>query len=806
MFKNFILTTFRNSFKDKGYFIINILGLGIGLTSFIFISMYVLHEFSYDRWHKKHKNIYRVTVTSKSNDHDMAMARTGAPMASALLNDIPEVELVTRLRKSGERLISYKDKKFVESNLIFADSSFFEIFDFKLITGNLDDVLIEPRSIILSESSVKKYFGSEYPIGKNLSIGSDTVFYVVKGVVEDAPINSHFHYDMIASMSSLRASRSEQWTNHNLYTYLLAHEGTTKEIIETKMEPFIEKYIGPDLARFAGISMADFKERGESYTFNLQAIKDIHFKSNLHGEIEANGNITYINIFSIIALFILIIAIINFINLSTAKSTSRAKEVGVKKTIGATKLGLIIQFIGESILLTLVAAFLACLLVQILGYNFNQLLGFKLPNFFFTNIKGNFLISGLVILVGILAGIYPAFVLSAFRPVTVLKGSISVGNKSKWLRQGLVIFQFTISITIIIGAIVINNQLSYLQKKNLGFDKGQLLVVKNPYTLGGQIEAFKQELRQNPNILNIANSLSIPGKDYSIHSMLNADESDKNRYQIMHNQVSIEYPKALGLELIEGRFFSKEFGTDSSAVLINETAAKLLGFDDPIGKTILRILNHDNFTRMRVIGVVKDYHTESLHSTISPLCLSIIPFNGSPYLIIRLNTSNTNETIDLIDKTWTSYNNRQPLQYYFFDQEYASLYTTESKTSHLFNIFAFLAIFIACLGLLGLITYSSVVRKKEIGIRKVHGASVFSIIKLLSTEVLTLILISTLIAWIISYFGVKSWLQGFANHISIQPLIFIIAALIALLIGCLAISIQTSRAASKNPIDALKYE
>lgn len=802
-----MITAFRNLYKQKGYFILNVLGLAIGLTSFIFISLYVYNEMNYDKFHSNYENIYRVKVVGQMSGQELNQAITASPMARALLDDIAEVEQAVRIGKFGEWHIRYQEKTFNEGNLLFADSSFFKVFDFKLLEGNPDDILTEPRSIIMSETYAKKYFGDDDPIGKTLAIESDTVFYTVKGIVEDAPENSHFHYDMIASLVTLANSRSEEWISHNHYTYILVRDGTNPEVIEQKMELFVEKFVGPQLKQIIGISIAQFEEMGNFFGYKLQALKDIHLKSNIQEELEPNGNLAYVKIFSIIALCILIIAIINFVNLATAKSSSRAKEVGIKKTLGATRKSLIYQFIGESLFLTIIAGIISTGLVSILHPNFNQLTGKEIPLYFFNDPMWIMLIVALIIFVGILAGVYPAFVLAAFKPIKVLKGNLSGGAKSGWIRSILVVVQFFISIAIIIGTLVINEQLAYMQNKELGFNKNNLLIVKRPDALKKKIESFKQELLTNPNILGVANSRGIPGKDYSNNGMLKEDDAEKNTYLIFQNWASFEYAEVLGLELVQGRYFSHKFGTDSSAVIINEAAVKLLGYDDPIGKNLLQPGGPDGqFNKQKIIGVVKNFNFESLHKEIGPTALNIMPGNWEGYLLIRLDKHNISSTISFVEEKWNEYAQGSPFQYYFFDKEFNSLYQAERKTAQIFTVFSILAIFIACLGLLGLITYAAAVRTKEIGIRKVHGASIFTIVKLLSTEVIKLISISTIIAWPVAYFGLQQWLNGFSDHININPFTFFSATLIALSIGWIAISFQAIKVALRNPIEALKYE
>lgn len=808
MIKNFFLTAIRSMLKQKAYFVINVLGLAIGLTSFVFISLYVLHELSYDRFHNNYENIYRVKVEGQMSGQELNQAVTAAPMAKALLEDYPEVENVVRIGKYGSWLMRYENHNFNEENVLFADSTFFEIFNFKLLEGDPNKALVHPRSIILSESHAKKYFGDEDPMGKNINVEQDTVFYTVTGIIEDSPENAHFHYDMVASMTTLGNSRSLEWVSHNHYTYIVLREGTDQAEFEAKMEQMIIKYVGPQIKQILGISIEDFRDMGNSFAYALQPLKDIHLKSQIQEEMEPNGNMAYVNIFGIVAILILIIAIINFVNLATAKSSSRAKEVGIRKTIGATKSGLVYQFLGESLVLTFIATCIAIVAVALLTPGFNQLIGKSLIYDLFNNSIGLPLLLILTVFVGILAGLYPAFVLAAFQPIKVLKGSFSGGTKSKLLRSSLVVLQFVISITIIIGTVIVYRQLNYMQNKNLGFDKEELLVVRRPDFLKNKLEPFKQELLQNAYIEGVANSRSIPGKNsYSNNGTWKENDPEKNTYLLLYNWASFEYAEVLGLELKEGRYFSREYGTDSTAIIINEKAVEVLDLKEPVlGQNLLRPEGNGEFAKLKIIGVFKDFHTKSLHREIEPSILNIMPGNWEGYLIIRLNTTNLQKTLAFVEETWNKYSADNPFNYFFFDKEYDQLYVSEVRTGKIFTVFAVLAIFIACLGLIGLITYTSAVRTKEIGIRKVHGASTFVIVKLLSIEVIKLILIATVIAWPIAYFGSQDWLQSFAHQTTIGPMIFITSTIVALLIGWLAISFKAIQVALRNPVEALKYE
>lgn len=806
MFKNFIVTALRNLVKHKGYLIINILGLAIGLTSFILITLYVLNEFSYDRFHAKIENIYRVKVKGQMSGQVLDQAVTAAPMAKALKADYPEVVQVVRIARFGAWLIRYKDKGFNEDNVLFADSTFFNVFDFKMIQGNPATALVNPRSMVLTRTAVKRYFGNENPMGKTLVVESDTVHYNITGIMEDVPGNSHVHFDMLGSLNSITQSRDNRWISHSYYTYIVLRKGTDPAAFEKKMEKMVEKYVGPQLKQILGITVDDFRNAGNHFGYFLQPLKDIHLKSNIQVEAEPNGNMAYVNIFSIVAVLILLLAIINFVNLATAKSTSRAKEVGIRKTLGSTKWELILQFLGESVLLSFIATVIAVFLVSILTPSFNQLLGIEVGLGLFNHPTGLPLLIMLAVVVGIMAGIYPAFVLASFNPITVIKGVVLTSGKSHGLRSILVILQFIISITIIIGTFVIYRQLNYMLGKDLGFNKEQLIVVRRPDGLGSHIEAFKCELMKNPSISGAANSRSVPGKIHSNNGFMKEDDPLKSTYLLLQNDVSFEYPEVLGLKLVKGRFFSHEFGTDSSAIIINQAAVKALGYKEPIGKIILQPAAGGKFIRRPVIGVVKDFNIETLHKAIAPACLIIMHGNQEGYLTIRVKTKNISRTLGYIENTWKKFSKRQPFQSFFFDEDYARLYQAETKTGQIFTLFAILAVFIACLGLLGLIIYTSVIRTKEIGLRKVLGASVGNIIMLLSTEVIKLILLATIIAWFIAWFSTRYWLQSFADHIEVSYLTYIFATFIALLIGWLTICVQTIRVALSNPIEALKYE
>ncbi|SHK83015.1 putative ABC transport system permease protein [Reichenbachiella agariperforans] len=807
MLKNYYITAIRNLQKHQSYFILNISGLAIGIASFIFISLYIYNELSYDTFHSNAQNTYRVHVAGQAMGQSMDMAVSASPMSKALVNDYPEVDKVTRVKESGAWYIGYGDKKFNEDGVLFADSSFFDVFDFNLLAGDPKTALVHPRSMILTESYAKKYFGNENPMGKKITVEQDTIFYTVTGVLADIPDHSHIHFDMLGSISTYKFWDNNQWVSHNFYTYLTLNPNADRTHFESKMQTMVTKYMGPQIEQFLGITMDEFGASGNSFRYYLMPLEDIHLYSDSDSELEANSDISYIYIYSLIAIILLFIAVINFVNLATAQSSSRAKEVGVRKVSGSSRQGLIFQFIFESIILSLLSTAVAYILIVFLMPYFTALIGKELSIDMTTNYIAWLIMLGLAVVIGILAGFYPAFVLAAFKPAQVLKGSYRSGVKSGWLRNLLVIVQFTASIVIIIGTVVVYSQTNYMMTKNLGFDKEQVVVIRRPDVLRANLELFKTRILQNPNVSAVANSVSIPGKDRYNNNAFIKEEEPELPYILYQNNVSYGYGELMGLKLTQGRFFSRDYPSDSSAVVINEATVKSLGYDEPLGKRFINKNRDGSIDYLTIIGVVEDYHIESLHRQIPPTILTLMPGNLEGYAIVKINTTNNvNETISYIESTWYDHSYGKPFQYFFFEEDYQKLYKSESTTGQVFLVFAVLSIFIACLGLIGLITYTLAIRKKEIGIRKVLGASTQSLVQLLSTEIIKLIAVSTLIAWPLAYFATDYWLQNFASRLSVSPWTYILATLVVFLIGSIAISFQTIRASLKNPVEALRQD
>jgi len=808
MLKNFFKNSYRNLRKQRGYVLLNIGGLAIGLTSFMFISLYVIHELSYDRFHKNYENIYSLKVVGRLAGGVLDQAVTAAPMAKAMLNDYPEILRAARVIDMGAWLLKYEDNKFNEDNVLFADSTFFDVLDFKLLSGDPKTALVRPRSIILTEEYAQKYFGKKDPMGQKIVVESDTILYTVTGIVQNVPDNSHIKFDILASLMSYPGQANDQnWLNHGFYTYIVVKDGTDKDQLQEKLQGMVEKYVGPQLQEFVGQSIGDFRKAGNDFSYSLEPLKDLHLKGATQYNLEPLGSLSTVYIFAVVALLILIIAVINYVNLATARSAGRAREVGVRKVSGANKSGLIGQFLGESLLIVSMATLLAVLFVYAFTPAFNQLIGRELSVGIFDSYIGVVSLFGLIIFVGISAGFYPAFVLASFNPVEVLKGTLNPGSMSKRLRGILVVFQFTVSIVIIIGSIIVYSQLNFMTKKDLGFEKENLIIVRRPDAFFRQMTSFHDQLLEIPGVEKVGFSRAVPGTNFNNNAFFNDEDPEKKTYLLQQTQVSFDFPEALGVKLAEGRFFSREFSTDTLAVMINEAAVKSLGLTDPVGKYILQPRGPGQFQKLKIIGIMKDFNITSMHKSIDPVCFTVLRRGGGDqFATIRLSGTNVNETIREIEKKWQMFTQLQPFQYEFFTDTWNNLYKAEMKTGKIFILFSILAILIACLGLLGLITFITNKRTREIGIRKTYGASTGIVLQLLSKEVVYLILISSVIAYPVAYFGSNYWLEGFASKISVSPFIYLSATAIVVIIGWLSISYQTVKAASYNPANALRIE
>lgn len=805
MFLNYLKITLRNLKRHKGYSFINITGLAIGITCCLFILIFVQDELIFDRHHKNGKNIYRIAIDGLIGNQEIKGPSTPAPMAFTLVDEFPEVIQATRIFRPDRFLIRYKENRFNEERCLFADSTIFDVFTIPMIQGDPAKALTQPHTIVITEEIAEKYYGDENPMDKYLTM-EDGTDYKVTGVAENPPKQSHIEFDFIASMISMGDfANNTLWISNNLYTYVLLSEGAPYKLTEEKFVDLIKKYAGPQIQQASGFSFDNFLAAGNRYGYFMEPFFDVYLYSDLLNGLGGSGNATYVYIFSLIAIFILLIACINFMNLATAWSTNRAKEVGIRKVLGSVRSQLIFQFLAESVLLSFIATIIAVFLVESFMPSFNTLTGKDLEFSLFTHGLALPALIGFTLFVGILAGSYPAFFLAAFQPVTVLQGKLARGMKSGKFRSVLVVFQFSVTIILFIGTLVVMRQLEYFQNKNLGFNKEQVLVIPRSDVLEKQGDAFKQELLQHTGITNAAFSNTLPGKDFNF----NAHRPKETPELTLAPAILLtdgDFYETYQLEMAAGRFFSKEISTDTTAAIINETAVRSFGYDDPVGKGLVRLgPTQEESMNLNIIGVVRDFHFQSLHRKIEPLVMKF-RLRALNYLSLRIKTENVKEIVAFVENKWREFVPDKIFEYYFFDDDHNQLYMAEQRTGKIFTTFSVLAILIACLGLFGLSSFTAEQRSKEIGIRKVLGASVQAIIILLSRETMILFLISTIIAWPISYYVMNQWLQDFAYRIDLSFLTFIFSSLAALIIGLTTVSFQAIKAALANPVEELRYE
>ena len=802
MIKNYLKIAWRNLLKHKVFSFINIFGLSIGIAVCFVILLYAYDELSYDRFNTKADRIVRIVFNASINGGKISESNVMPPVAAALKNDYSEVEEVTRIKVDGKPTITYQQQKFKGATAAFADAAIFKVFTLPLLEGEAATALQQPNSLVITKEIAKRWFGSDNAIGKIVAYNGTP--FTIAGVMEKTPANAHFHFDMLGSMESVAQAKSNSWMESNFFTYLLLKPGTDYKKLEAKMPAMVEKYMGPQIMQSMGISLAQFRTNGNQLGFALQPLTSIHLHSTTSSELEPGGNIKYVYIFSAIGLFMLLIASINFINLSTAGAGKRAKEVGIRKVMGSARGSLIKQFLMESVLLTLIALLIAAVLIQIAIPFFNELSGKDLPLGF--TVSGIAALLALGLLVGLLAGVYPAFFLSSFTPIATLKGKLGINSHSTGLRSGLVVFQFFISVTLMGGTFIVYQQMKFIQSQKLGYDKDQLLVISNSWALGKNEKAFKQSLLQDPRVANVTISGFKPaGPSYNNNSLAYPEGKDNQMMKTLEYHVDEQYLPTLGIQLAAGRNFSPAFPTDSSAMIINETAVAAFGFGkDAIGKRITRENSHrgKNYT-FTVIGVVKDFHFKSLHEAITPLLMVLDPESG---IIIKTKTSNMAGLIASLKTNWASYHVEEPFTYDFMDELYNRTYAAEQKTGKMLTVFALLTIFVACLGLFGLATYTAEQRAKEIGIRRVLGASVTQVSAMLSKDFLQLVLIGCILSWPVCWWAMHHWLQDFAYKIDIHWWVFVLAALAAMLVALLTVSAKAIGAAMANPVKSLRSE
>lgn len=799
MLKNYLKIALRKMKHQKIFTLINVLGLAIGMAGALFILIWVQDECGYDRFHVHGDRTYRVSQLHNVQGKINAFANTPAILAQTILLECPEVELATSVRGDrGGTMVTVGDRSFHESSIGIADESFFQIFSFPFLGGDPLTVLKAPKTVALSDKAAKRYFDGDNPIGRSLTIYDNS--FLVTGVYENMPPNSHFHFDMLCSKNSFEQWLAPAWHWSPFKTYVRVRSDARIPDLQSKLDRIA-------ITRMCGDDYADFVAAGNSKTLPLQPLTDIHLHSHVLGEFEANGNVMHVRFFFIIAGFILLIAGVNYMNLSTARSAGRALEVGIRKTVGSSRLSLVRQFLSESVLISLLALALTLLVVYAAMPGFRQLVA--KPWLPVPYIQSPILLFPLVILaalIGILAGLYPALFLSSVKPIAVLGGRFRFGMKHSKLRNGLVVLQFTLSIVLLSSTLIVKKQMAYVQNKNLGFQREHVVVLHTLGLIDRRLPAFKQALLNHPDIKAASASSSIPGKAYT-YVGFHVRGSKDNWPGTIRVAADADFMKVMQLEMADGRFFDKTIFSDRKAVILNQSKARSVGMND-LYKQRIQIGGYGD-EPFHVIGIVNDFHYESFHEPVKPLGIVLLSDGlGQPedFVSVRVRGNDTRDTIAHIKKVWEAFIPGAAFDFAFLDTIYDAQYRNEMRMSGIFTIFTLFAIFVACLGLLGLVSFAVEQRTKEIGIRKVLGASIHRLILLLSGEFIRWVALANLIAWPLAYYLMNRWLQNFAYRTSVGVRPFILSTLLILGISALTVGFHSARAALANPIDSLRYE
>ncbi|HEY8920413.1 MAG TPA: ABC transporter permease [Chitinophaga sp.] len=808
MFKNYLKIAWRNLWKQKVFTLINVGGLTIGLTVSMLLLLWVQQELSYDRYNTKWDRIYRLHTDIHVNNSNFISCQVQDVMGPTLAHDYPQIEKFVRLDPPRDILVRKGNETLQEKKAAWADSTIFDVFTLPLLAGDPKTALTAPYSVVLSETAARKYFQSTDVVGKILHL-NNTADYQVTGVMKDMPDASHFHFDFLMSMSEMENSRSNNWGNHNYYTYVLVRPGVSESILNAFLRDVTKKYIAPFYSEILHISMDKLEQGGNHVRYDATPLSMIHLHADRadQSSIEPGGNIQYVYIFSAAAVFILLIACINFMNLSTARSASRAREVGVRKALGSQRKQLILQFLSESWLICALAMGLAVLAAIVLLPFFNQLAGKQMTIDLLHQPRLILYFLALLLIVGMLAGAYPAFFLSGFKPIQVLKGKLLSDNNTRGLRSTLVVVQFVISSVLIIGTIVIYNQLHYIQHRQIGYNRQQVLVLQNTYPLYKQAKAFREAVLRLPGVKNGTMTGFLPTGQFRQSPSFFKDRNTSANSAFTTETWSVDehYIPTLDMKVTAGRNFDPQhFGTDSSAIIVSETAARMLGFKDPVGKELYEPVDGGQLRVLHIVGVIKDFNYNSLHQAITPLMLRLEEQRGS--MAFRVKTGNLPGLVEKIKQQWDAMVPGQVFLYSFMDEEFNAMYQADQRTGNIFVLFAVLAIVVACLGLSGLAIFTAEQRTKEIGIRKVHGASVADIVTLLSRDFIKLVFIAIVIAIPVAWYIMNSWLQDFAYRTTIQWWVFILAGAIAVVIALCTISFQSVKAALMDPVKSLRTE
>ncbi len=800
MLRNYLKLALRNIVKQRFFSGINILGMSTGIAAFLLVFMFVADELSYDRFHAHADRIYQVTMKAKVGGQDMHTSTTCPPMSAVLAAEVPGIAQSTRIAPFwGASTFQYGDKILSEDRIFYADSNFFSFFSYTLREGDPRTALLEPNSVVITSDVATRYFGDGNALGQLVTIGGDRT-YKVTGIAENPPLNSHFIFNVLISSASAEHLKRPEWLNNFLHTYfMLEDNASVASVVDTYFPEMAVKYVGPEVERMMGATLDQIRAEGGALGYYAVPLTDIHLRSEAQHQIEPGGNITYIYFFGGIGLFVILIACINFMNLSTARSAGRAKEVGLRKTLGSYRAQMIRQFLAESILYTFIAVLVALLMCYSLLPYFNLLSGKQLTMAVFAEPMFIIAVVLMVLIIGVIAGSYPAFYLTSFNAVEVLKGKVRAGMKSKGVRSILVVFQFSLSIFLIIFTGIVYEQITFMQERNLGIDKHNVLVLPAGRMENNKV-AFKNALMQQTGITEASfTNNNFPGVNSNTVFKIAGLEQDRMS-GIYY--ADYDHQKLMKFEMKEGRFFSRDFPSDSTAIVLNEAAVKEFGFIDPIGQEIISNDRNQN-ERLHVIGVYKDFNFESLRSDIRPL---IIRLGENGYNLMVRYEGDPAHVLAVTEELWKKFSAQVPFDYSFLDDDFDALFRSEQRMGELFTIFSGLAIFIACLGLFALASFMAEQRTKEIGIRKVMGASSPGLTLMLSRDFTKLVVIAFVPAALAAWFVVDSWLSGFAYRIEISPLIFLGSGAMATIIAWCTVSFQSIKAARSNPVNSLRYE
>ncbi len=807
MIKNLLKHSLRALKKQKGYVAINIFGLAIGIACTIIIALFITHELSYDKYHENKDRIYRLTLDGKIGEQEVNASYTAAVIGPTMATDFPEVERFCRLNKWNETILKKEDVAYIIEDFAEVDSTFFEFFSIPLLKGDSKNVLNEPHTMVLSESTAKKIFGNEDPINKMLRVNTGQDPYRVTGVMADFPEETHFNANILTSFMTNRRANDTEWLNNSFSTYVLLKPHTSPDDVEAKFPGMIEKYVGPRVQELFGVSLSDFISQGNRYNFHLQPLTKIHLQPEIEHEVKPATDPKYLIIFSSVAILIIVIASINFMNLSTAQATKRAKEIGVKKVSGSSKGMLILQFLTDSTLISFIALVLAVVIVFISLPFFNNVFDTRVSFNLFKHFYYIPLLIAFALFVGFIAGAYPAFYLSSFSPNKVLRGKIRDGAKNGKLRRILVSVQFLISIVLIVGTIIMYRQLTYMVNKDVGFDKDRLLVIESAGSIGNQVEAFKQEILKIPGVQHVSASTAVPGHNNNNNGYM-LEGRDGQTYLMQTAYVDYDFLETYNMQLGDGRFFDREFGTDREACVVNQKTIEEFGIEDYTQTRFIVIFNNEGEKKyMPIIGVCNDFHFKSMHNRINPYIMRFkAEDNNWGYISVKFNSDASAQAINQIEECWKRFASNNPLRYFFMTDDFSHMYKTERQNAKLSVVFAILGIFIAALGLFGLTSFTVEQRTKEVGVRKALGASGYSIFYLISKEIVVLVCVATLVASPLIYWVATNWLHNYYYRIHLGVLEFIIGFIAAISIALLTISYKTLQTLRINPAHTLRYE